>query len=87
MAKILVVLSNCFNFRMSMSLGDCFGNFNAYFEPEGKDEIESIDIEGENYEDVYSFQSTRNIVLYNSEKGFLKIENNTNNEIFYLISQ
>ena len=88
--------SNCYNgnvsveasgnndFELKISLRNCVGNSNYYFEYYD-DFLSNIDVLGTTYSNAYLLKYSPEILYYSKEKGILKIVNTFNQNIIFSI--
>jgi len=90
--------SNCYNgtvsieatendyFYLSINLGDCFGDFTAFFEPEN--EIITTFVDDIEYPETYILISPKDYSLfYNKAHGIIKIVDDSNQETLFTITE
>lgn len=72
---ISVEARNNSNFKLTASLGECFGYIYDSFEYQ--DELlTSVEVNGINYTNIYLIKSFSQTIFYSKEKGIIKIMNN-----------
>lgn len=82
--NIYVEARNNGNFKLTASIGECFGNIFDTFEY--RDEIlTSVEVNGINYTDIYLIKSYSQTIFYSKEKGIIKITNNFSLETEFII--
>ena len=82
--NIAVEARNNGNFKLTATIGECFGNIFDTFAYQDET-LTSVEVNGINYTNIYLIKSYSQTIFYSKQKGIIKITNNFSLETEFII--